>query len=179
MSILTANDAVKYWYEVGGTKSNVVDALSIARAESGWNTEAISPSHDYGWFQINQIHFGTWAIDATNWDDPLVNANAAWGISSQGTNWAPWCTAWVDPGPNCGHGFLAHPQPGSPAGKLVSGMAALLGFVADPGQVIGSAGTLDWVTNAWGELQHFFTDYAQGWWHDVSGTNNTAHKGVF
>ena len=55
-------------------------------AESGGNPNAISPTADYGLWQINASH----GAEATL--DPLGNAEAAVAISSDGANWGPWTT---------------------------------------------------------------------------------------
>lgn len=98
----------------------VVPAIAICLAESGGKNDAISKSHDYGLWQINIIHFGDGIINSGNWTNPDVQVAEMWNLSSGGHNWAAWCTAWVDPANNCGHGFLSLPQPGSPAADNLS-----------------------------------------------------------
>lgn len=117
MTIFSIADIGNMWISCGGqpVQSIVVDACSISLAESGGNTEAISPSSDYGLFQINRIHFGDGTITQYNWDNPVVNTREAVKLSGGGVNWAAWCTAWADPATNCGHGFISRPQPGSAA----------------------------------------------------------------
>lgn len=105
------------WIGAGGTSEGAILqwACCVALAESGGDSGAISPSADYGMWQINQIHFGDGIIDSGNWSNPTVNAREAIRLSNNGQNWAAWCTAWANPQGNCGHGYLHTPQPGSPA----------------------------------------------------------------
>jgi hypothetical protein len=93
----------------------VVPAVAIAYAESGGWDDAISPSNDYGLWQINRIHFGDGIINGTNWRSSSVQVAEMWRLSGGGNNWAAWCTAWRDPAANCGHGYINYPQVGSPA----------------------------------------------------------------
>lgn len=55
-------------------------------AESGGKSWAISPSSDFGLWQINSGHGALATLD------PLANAKAAILISSNGANWNPWTT---------------------------------------------------------------------------------------
>lgn len=74
------------WEEAGGSSGEAVMAAEIAMAESGGNPNAISPTNDYGLWQINGSH----GAEATL--DPLGNARAAVAISGDGSNWAAWTT---------------------------------------------------------------------------------------
>ena len=62
-------------------------AAEIAMAESGGNQYALSPTNDYGYWQINGSHGPAQATF-----NPIGNAKAAIAISSDGTNWDPWTT---------------------------------------------------------------------------------------
>jgi hypothetical protein len=55
-------------------------------AESDGNQYALSPTDDYGYWQINASHG---ALATYN---PLGNAKAAVEISSNGEDWTPWTT---------------------------------------------------------------------------------------
>jgi Lysozyme like domain len=91
-------------------------AVAIALAESGGHDNAISPSHDYGLWQINRIHFGDGIINASNWTNHAVQVAEMWKLSAAGSNWAAWCTVFgYNPSGRCGHGFVSYPEPGSPA----------------------------------------------------------------
>lgn len=94
---------------------HMLNCLAICLAESGGNTRAISPASDYGLWQINRIHFGDGVISASNWSIDSVQVAEMWKLSSGMQNWAAWCTAWANPGPNCGHGNLGAIQQGSAA----------------------------------------------------------------
>ena len=62
-------------------------AAEIAMAESGGNQYALSPTNDYGYWQINGSHGPALATF-----NPIGNANAAIIISNDGSNWDPWTT---------------------------------------------------------------------------------------
>jgi LysM repeat protein len=74
------------WEEAGGSPSEAFMAAEIAMAESGGNQYAVSPTADYGYWQINSSHGSMATFNA------LGNAQAAVSISSDGTNWDPWTT---------------------------------------------------------------------------------------
>ena len=74
------------WEQAGGSAGEAVMAASIAMAESGGNPNAISPTNDYGLWQINGSHG---ALATLN---PQGNAEAAVSISGSGSNWGPWTT---------------------------------------------------------------------------------------
>ena len=74
------------WEQAGGNPGEAVTAASIAMAESGGNQYAVSPTSDYGYWQINSSH-GSMATF-----DPIGNAKAAISISGNGSDWSPWST---------------------------------------------------------------------------------------
>jgi len=75
------------WEQAGGSSSAAFLAAEIAMAESGGNQYALSPTNDYGYWQIN----GSWGPALATFD-ALGNAKAAVQISDDGTNWDPWTT---------------------------------------------------------------------------------------
>jgi LysM repeat protein len=74
------------WEHAGGSAGEAGMAASIAMAESGGNPNAISPTDDFGLWQINASH----GAEATL--NPLGNAEAAVSISGNGSNWGAWTT---------------------------------------------------------------------------------------
>lgn len=74
------------WVGEGGSKNAKFIAAEIATAESGGNPNAISPTDDFGLWQINGSHG---ALATLN---PVGNARAAIAISDDGTNWSAWTT---------------------------------------------------------------------------------------
>lgn len=74
------------WDAEGGNPGEAFIAAEIATAESGGNPNAISPTNDYGLWQIN----GSWGYMASL--DPVVNARSAITISDDGANWSAWTT---------------------------------------------------------------------------------------
>jgi LysM repeat protein len=74
------------WEAAGGSHSAAFMAAEIAMAESGGQQYALSPTDDYGYWQINASHG---ALATYN---PIGNAKAAIIISDDGTDWDPWTT---------------------------------------------------------------------------------------
>lgn len=74
------------WIDAGGARSAAFMAAEIAMAESGGNQYALSPTHDYGYWQINASNGSLATFNAYG------NARAAITLSSNGTNWSPWTT---------------------------------------------------------------------------------------
>jgi LysM repeat protein len=75
------------WEAAGGSHAEAFTAAEVAMAESGGQQYALSPTNDYGYWQINGSHG---PAEATF--NPLGNAEAAIAISSNGTDWNPWTT---------------------------------------------------------------------------------------
>jgi len=75
------------WEAAGGSQAEAFTAAEIAMAESGGSQFALSPTNDYGYWQINGSHG---PAEATF--NPLGNARAAIAISDNGTDWLPWTT---------------------------------------------------------------------------------------
>lgn len=75
------------WDSAGGNPAEAFTAAEIAEAESGGDADAVSPTDDFGLFQINASHGS--ALATLN---PSGNARAAVLISDDGTDWSPWTT---------------------------------------------------------------------------------------
>jgi LysM repeat protein len=75
------------WEAAGGSSGEAFMAAEIAEAESGGNQYALSPTNDYGYWQINGSHGPAMATF-----NPMGNAKAAIAISDDGTNWDAWTT---------------------------------------------------------------------------------------
>jgi LysM repeat protein len=74
------------WEEAGGNPADAFMAAEIAMAESGGNQYALSPTDDYGYWQINVSNGALATFNAYG------NARAAVIISQDGSNWNPWTT---------------------------------------------------------------------------------------
>ena len=74
------------WEEAGGSSGTAFMAAEIATAESGGNPNAVSPTDDFGLWQINGSHGSMATLD------PLGNAHAAISISDDGHDWGAWTT---------------------------------------------------------------------------------------
>jgi hypothetical protein len=77
---------VGLWEAAGGPAWAAATAACIALHESGGRSWAVSPTNDYGLWQINGSHG---ALATLN---PFGNARAAVIISGGGRNWSPWTT---------------------------------------------------------------------------------------
>jgi LysM repeat protein len=75
------------WEDAGGSHAEALMAAEIAMAESGGNQYALSPTNDYGYWQINGSHGPAEATFS-----PIANAQAAIAISGNGSDWYPWTT---------------------------------------------------------------------------------------
>ena len=75
------------WEAGGGSHAEAFMAAEIAMAESGGQQYALSPTNDYGYWQINGSHG---PAEATF--NPIGNAEAAIAISGDGTDWGAWTT---------------------------------------------------------------------------------------
>jgi len=74
------------WESAGGNPADAFMAAEIAMAESGGNQYALSPTDDYGYWQINASNGSLATYDAYG------NARSAIILSDDGTNWNPWTT---------------------------------------------------------------------------------------
>jgi hypothetical protein len=74
------------WEQAGGSPSHALMAAEIARAESGGNPNAISPTADFGLWQINESNGSLATLNV------YQNARSAIILSHNGTNWDPWTT---------------------------------------------------------------------------------------
>ena len=75
------------WEAAGGSHTEAFMAAEIAEAESGGNQYALSPTNDYGYWQINGSHGPAMATF-----NPIGNAKAAIAISDDGRDWGAWTT---------------------------------------------------------------------------------------
>lgn len=76
----------RLWIAAGGNAGSAFIAAEIAMAESGGNQYALSPTNDYGYWQINGSHGSLATYNA------IGNARAAIIISGNGSNWGAWTT---------------------------------------------------------------------------------------
>jgi len=83
---LSCSGLEQLWEEAGGNASDAFMAAEIAMAESGGDQYALSPTDDYGYWQINASNGALATFDA------FGNARAAITLSQDGTNWDPWTT---------------------------------------------------------------------------------------
>ena len=74
------------WEQAGGSATDAFMAAEIAKAESGGNPNAISPTADYGLWQINASNGSLATLN------PYQNARSAIILSHDGTDWNPWTT---------------------------------------------------------------------------------------
>lgn len=75
------------WVSQGGNPGSEFIAAQIATAESGGNPSAISPTSDYGLWQINSSN-----APGSEMLNPIANVREAIALSGNGSNWSPWTT---------------------------------------------------------------------------------------
>lgn len=167
---------MRFWVRNGGDPDKAINACAVAWAESGGNDHAVSPSRDYGIWQINESNFASQGLTRVTAMDPDENARVAVRMSSNGTNWGPWCTCYTDPGPLCGRLHLSAPQRDSPAyNQLAFVTDALAGLVAhDP--IVIPAGPEDEVTSAWGYVQEFVGHWSNQTQQYLTNINNATRR---
>jgi soluble lytic murein transglycosylase-like protein len=73
--------------------SQVANAMTIIKYESGGNPNALSQTNDRGLFQINAVHIKRVNGDLSALFDPETNVKVAYAIWSE-QGWSPWSTAW-------------------------------------------------------------------------------------
>ncbi|MGH3266019.1 MAG: LysM peptidoglycan-binding domain-containing protein [Trebonia sp.] len=76
----------RLWEQAGGRPGAALMAAEIAMAESGGNPNAISPTDDFGLWQINGSNGALATLNASQ------NAKSAITLSDNGINWNPWTT---------------------------------------------------------------------------------------
>jgi LysM repeat protein len=82
----SCSDLEQLWDAAGGNPGSAFMAAEIAMAESGGNPNAISPTDDYGLWQINASNGALATLD------PFKNAKSAIILSGDGRDWNPWTT---------------------------------------------------------------------------------------
>lgn len=167
MAQLSIMQVYETWIQVGGNTGSIATVMTaIAMAESGGDSNIVSPSYDYGVWQINIVHAQQFPRLWRRWSDPLANARMAKAISGNGTNIGPWCTIWVDPATYCGHYHAPPPQAGTPAASWLPKVAAAVG-----GQHVTPehpAGGFEHPGEApWGHWQQLLGDGATGRHNDL------------
>jgi LysM repeat protein len=83
---LSCSGLEQLWDSAGGNPGDAFMAAEIAMAESGGNQYALSPTDDYGYWQINASNGSLATFNAYG------NARSAIILSQDGTNWSPWTT---------------------------------------------------------------------------------------
>lgn len=84
-SVLSYAGLERIWMSAGGSSGTAYHAACIAEHESGGRPWAVSPTDDWG---LWQIHGGGYAML-----NAFANAQRAIAMSGNGTNWSQWTTA--------------------------------------------------------------------------------------
>src|SRR5271155_1589628 len=150
MANLTGAELEQLWVANGGNAAKATIAAAVALAESGGNPQAVSSSHDYGLWQINSVNFKALGISAITALVTDVSARCAIIMSSNGANWAAWCTCWQDPDRDCGHGSLSVPQSGTPAGNELAKLGGVPGTGIGAALVASPTPNYNQVASTWG-----------------------------
>lgn len=168
MSVLSMVQVNQIWLRNSGSPAVSPIAVGVAFAESNGVSTAVSPADDHGLWQINRIHFASLGVNDQSILNVDTNAQAAIRISSNGTNWAPWCTCWINPARDCGHGYLPVPQRDTPAWNRTMGAIAVLGSNYVPPTSAPVTSNLNALSTAWGQVQALFGVYARTTWNDLN-----------
>src|SRR3984957_9739911 len=83
---LSCSGLEELWRSAGGNPSDAFMAAEIAEAESGGRQYALSPTDDYGYWQINASNGALATFNAYG------NARSAIILSDDGSNWNAWTT---------------------------------------------------------------------------------------
>jgi LysM repeat protein len=83
---LSCSGLEQLWTAAGGNQADAFMAAEIAMAESGGNQYALSPTDDYGYWQINASNGALATFNAYG------NARSAIILSDDGSNWNAWTT---------------------------------------------------------------------------------------
>jgi hypothetical protein len=83
---LSCSGLEQLWTSAGGDSADAFMAAEIAEAESGGNQYALSPTDDYGYWQINASNGALATFNAYG------NARSAIILSDDGSNWNAWTT---------------------------------------------------------------------------------------
>lgn len=89
MTVLSIEQIAQLAIDVGIPNGQTLyEAVAIALAESGGDTQAVSPDQDKGVWQINPVHDDK--LPGSDRFDPVVNAQLMAMVSNRGSNWSPW-----------------------------------------------------------------------------------------
>lgn len=91
--ILTPLQIAQAMYNAGFRGNSVAFSTAIAMAESGGNTEAVSPVQPDGTRGYGLCQIETENLHGGNWQDPTWQAVRMLEMSSGGANYNPWCTS--------------------------------------------------------------------------------------
>lgn len=113
MTILTAVQVADTWLAAGGPESRVVVATAVSMGESSFNTTIVSPVGAVGLFQIMPENAAPNGVTVDDLYIALLNTRVAVKMSSGGTNWAAWDSAYADIEASGRYAFLGWPEVGS------------------------------------------------------------------
>ena len=181
MTLYSPVAILRIWLRNGGNTNSqtLVAACAVALAESGGQSTAIGPAGDYGLWQINRVNFAHFGVNSTTVLNPDTNARIAIAMSSNGYNWAAWCTAWADPGPNCGHGLLRFPQPHSSAWYRFDAAEAAASVISPehgPVPRPQRSPAIRSVAGAWADTQHYQNHGAPKQFADLANLRTALRK---
>lgn len=116
------------WYKSeGGPDKRVVQWLSVALAESSWETDVVSPTGATGLYQIEPYSWPAQLGPYSLVTDPGYNTLAMLDLSGGGMNFAPWDTAYANINSSGRYTYLAWPETGSAAYNNFVFVATALG----------------------------------------------------
>ncbi len=179
MTRLSIKEIYERWLSPRGANGIAGDtaiyATAIALAESGGDTHAISPSHDYGLWQINAIHAKQFPVLWPRRFNGYASAKMARAISGDGADWGPWCTAWADPA-NCGKFLGPYVQHGSPAFGWINAVKSITGDKAGAGGAPRISPGPTPATEEWARIQHLLGHTADDWYGRLATALDTLRR---
>lgn len=108
MTVLSDKEIAAVGRSAGFTGNDLVTFVAVALAESRGDTDAVSPTGDYGLMQINRAANGD-VIKNGDWRNPFDNARMAMVIKKR-QGWKAWTTYPIKSGAFQGRALAAYGQ---------------------------------------------------------------------
>lgn len=176
MSRLSPSQIGAVWLRNGGAAAHIVVAVAVCIAESGGDTDVVSPSLDYGLWQINQRNLAPQGLTTVTARDPDRNAQVAIRMSGNGTNWGAWCTCYTHPEGQCGSLYLPLPQPNSYAANNLGYAAQALNESPPDLGPTPDISTESGVTYAWQYWRDVIGKFSRDTFNSMTDTINAVRR---
>lgn len=101
--------------QMGWPTDQLAPGIAVALAESGGDRMIVSPTGDYGLWQINKAAHGSMPLFG-QWQNAVANTQMAKAVYDDAGGWQPWATAHIG---GQWSGAVAPTDPRSPAGRHI------------------------------------------------------------